>query len=493
MSDRLPAAPADAPLADAPLADAAALRAAGRAPAVPFRIALGANGAEGGELVVTRLLRVLPGRRVVGDGLLDGRRVLAKLFVDKDSARRAERERLGIAALAAAGIPTPALLATAALPGGGHLLTTEFLDGATTLLEHWRPLADRPPGDADALALLAPAFRLLGQLHRAGLAHDDLHFGNFLLHDGHLHLIDGDAVTTAAAPLAPKPAARDLAMLIAQLPRTWDGALAPLIAAYRDGGARGPADALLARALRHERAWRLRDYLAKTGRDCTLFHVHRSPHRFEAVVRAEAEALAPLLADPDRWVETGHPLKRGNTCTVSRVELDGRQLVIKRYNLKHFAHALSRAWRPTRAWHSWREGHRLALFGIPTPKPLALIEERWGPLRARAWLVTEYCGGPDLLAHLRADEEPTPAEAASLKTLFDTLYRERISHGDLKATNLLWDGNRALLIDLDALRQHATIASFKRAWRSDRARFLRNWPVDSPLHRWLSQMLPEHP
>ncbi|NMG30097.1 lipopolysaccharide kinase InaA family protein [Aromatoleum evansii] len=474
---------------DAPLADAATLRAAGRTPAVPFRVALGGRS----ELVTTRLLRVLPGRRVVGDSLLDGRRVLAKLFIDKDSARRAERERRGIAALAAAGIPTPALIAAAALPGGGHLLTTEFLDGATTLLEHWRPLADRLPGDADACALLVPAFRLLGQLHRAGLAHDDLHFGNFLLHDGHLYLIDGDAVTSATAPLAAKPAARDLAMLIAQLPRTWDGALAPLLAAYRDGGAQSLDDAVLARALRHERAWRLRDYLAKTGRDCTLFRVQRSLHRFEAVVRTEADALAPLLADPDHWVETGHPLKRGNTCTVSLVELGQRRFVIKRYNLKHFGHALSRAWRPTRAWHSWREGHRLALFGIPTPTPLALIEERWGPLRARAWLVTEYCGGPDMLTQLRADEVPAPAEAASLKTLFATLYRERISHGDLKATNLLWDGNKALLIDLDAVRQHATIGGFHRAWRRDCARFLRNWPADSPLHRWLAAMLPGRP
>lgn len=480
MTDRLPSAP---------LADAAALRAAGRTPAVPFRIALG----DSRELTMTHLLRVLPGRRVVGDSLLDGRRVLAKLFIDKDSARRAERERQGIAALAAAGIPTPALLSTTALPGGGHLLTTEFLDGATTLLEHWRPLADCPPGDATAVTLLAPAFRLLGQLHRGGLAHDDLHFGNFLLHDGHLYLIDGDAVTAAAAPLAAKPAARDLAMLIAQLPRTWDGALSPLLDAYRDGGAPALDDALLARALCHERAWRLRDYLDKSGRDCTLFRVRRSLHRFEAVVRSEADALAPLLADPDRWIDSGHALKRGNTCTVARVELGGRQLVVKRYNLKHLGHAISRAWRPTRAWHSWREGHRLSLFGIPTPRPLALIEERWGPLRARAWLVTEYCGGPDMLTHLRADEEPAPAEAASLETLFHTLYRERISHGDLKATNLLWDGNKSLLIDLDATRQHATIGGFHRAWRRDRARFLRNWPADSPLHRWLAAMLPGRP
>ncbi|WP_246265974.1 lipopolysaccharide kinase InaA family protein [Aromatoleum diolicum] len=471
---------------DAPRADAVALRAAGRAPAVPFRIVLG----DGRELLVVRLLRVLPGKRIVGESWLDGRRLLAKLFIDKDSARHWQREHRGIEALAAAGIPTPAMVAAQPLPGCGHALLTDFLDGATTLLDHWKPLAEGTPGNVAAVALLAPAFRLLGQVHRAGLSHDDLHLGNFLRHGASLFLIDGDAVASAPAPLGEKAAARDLAMLIAQLPRTWDEQLAPLLDAYRAGSAQLPGEAALARALRRERAWRLRDYLDKTGRDCSLFKVERSLHRFEAVVRAEADALAPLLADPDRWIAEGTALKRGNTCTVARIELGGRALVIKRYNLKHLGHAMSRAWRPTRAWHSWREGHRLALFGISTPKPLALVEERWGPLRARAWLVTEYCAGPDLLTHLDPATEPPPAEAAALRMLFATLYRERISHGDLKATNLLWQGDRIALIDLDAMRQHATIIGFTRSWRGDRARFLRNWPAESALHRWLEAMLP---
>ena len=469
-----------------PQVDAAALRAAGRTPAVPFRVDLG----DGRELFVVRLLRVLPGKRVVGESRLDGRRLLAKLFIDKDSARHWQREHRGIEALAAAGIATPAAVAAQPLPGGGHVLLTDFLDGATTLLEHWQALADSTPGNPAAIALLTPAFRLLGQLHRAGLSHDDLHLGNFLRHGDGLYLIDGDAVATAAAPLGEKAAARDLAMLVAQLPRTWDEHLPPLLDAYRAGGAQLPERAVLARALRRERAWRLRDYLDKTGRDCSLFKVERSLHRFAAVVRADAGMLAPLLADPDRWIADGTALKRGNTCTVARVELGGRTLVIKRYNLKHLGHAISRAWRPTRAWHSWREGHRLDLFGIPTPKPLALVEERWGPLRARAWLVTAYCAGPDLLTHLDPACEPPPAEAAALRLLFATLYRERISHGDLKATNLLWQDGQITLIDLDAMRQHATIVGFVRAWRGDRARFLRNWPADSPLHRWLDAMLP---
>jgi tRNA A-37 threonylcarbamoyl transferase component Bud32 len=164
--------------------------------------------------------------------------------------------------------------------------------------------------------------------------------------------------------------------------------------------------------------------------------------------------------------------------------------VIKRYNLKNARHALSRLWRPSRGWHSWREGHRLRLFGIATPAPLALIEERWGPLRGRAWLVTEYCLGDNLLIHLDADREPPAAEGEALRTLFATLHRTRISHGDLKATNLLWDDGALKVIDLDAMRQHRSARPHARAWRRDRARLLRNWPQDSALFRWLDANLP---
>ncbi len=486
-----------------PLLDAAALRAAGRTPPAPFRVRMD----DGRELLVLRLLRVLPGKRVVGEGRLDGAAVLAKLFIDRNSARHWGREQRGIVALTKAGVPTPDLVLAAALPGGGHVLLSRFLDQATTVLDDWRALPHHArPGNAAAIALLAPAFALLGRAHAAGLSHDDLHLGNFLRHDGAVLLIDGDAVRDhGPALLTEKIAARDLAMLIAQLPRTWDGALGSLLVAYQESMAESmksiksmgsdtfdsdPIGSTLAAALQAERAWRLRDYLDKTGRDCSLFRVSKRFHRFEAVVRSEAATLSPLLDAPDHCMESATILKRGNTCTVARVALAERTVVVKRYNLKSLRHALSRLWRPSRGWHSWREAHRLRLFGISTPAPLALIEERWGPLRGRAWLVTAYCAGRDLLTHLDPERPPPPAEAAALQTLFATLHRERISHGDLKATNLLWDDGEVQVIDLDAMSQHRSAARYARAWQRDRKRLLRNWPAASALHQWLDQHLP---
>ncbi len=468
---------------------ASTLQTAGRHPALPFRVAL----ADGRPLDMHRLLRVLPGKRLVGEAELEGRRVLAKLFVGGRSEKHWRQERAGLEALILAGLPTPAVLVATPMAGGGHLLLTDFLDPAESLAECWARVAGRAAGDTEALSLLEPALTLVGRLHAAGLVQDDLHLGNFLLHDGRLWVIDGDAVRVVSRPqpLPMADACANLAVLLAQLPGEWEGQLAVLLPAYQAGaGEVSPDLEDLHEQIARVRAWRLRDFLAKTVRDCTLFAVEQSVTRFCAVLRQDAEALAPLLAAPDRAISAGRPLKDGGTCTVASVRIDERMLLIKRYNLKGLRHALGRLWRPSRAWHSWREGHRLRFLGIPTPAPLALIEERCGPLRRRAWLVCEYCPGPNLLAHLSPEHAPPAAEARAILNLFESMHRQRISHGDLKATNLLWDAGRVLLIDLDGVVQHRLPMAHARAWQRDRARLLRNWPAASVLRRWLDDHLP---
>jgi Ser/Thr protein kinase RdoA (MazF antagonist) len=61
------------------------------------------------------------------------------------------------------------------------------------------------------------------------------------------------------------------------------------------------------------------------------------------------------------------------------------------------------------------------------------------------------------------------------------LKRLNLSHGDLKATNLLVDQeNNLMLLDLDALRRHRRRAAFERAFARDLARLRANW-ADQPV------------
>ena len=489
MSENTALAVTGPSLEEAPLFDCTALRHAGRSPALPFRVRL----ADGQTLCVQRLLRVLPGKRLVGEALLaDGRKVLAKLFVARGSRRHWRKEQRGIAALAGAGLPTPALVAAQALPGGGHALLTAYLEQAVSLAADWDVVRFLPPGDARAVSVLAPALRLLGRMHACGLVQNDLHLGNFLRCAEVVFVIDGDAVR-ALAPgraLTRRQALRNLAILLAQLPLAWDAHWLPLLKAYAGTSGVFPDLAALQAQVRRVRCWRLEDVLRKSVRECSLFSVRRCWTRFVAAKRAATGLLAAVLEDPDRAMRQGVLLKDGGSCTVVRLALAGGDVVIKRYNLKGFWHALSRLFRPSRAWHSWHAALRLAFLDIPTPEPLALIEERWGPLRRRAWLVSDYCPGIRLSRHLAADAEPAAAEAQALIGVFSRLGEARLSHGDLKASNLLWHDGQVVIIDLDAVRRHGLRCAWQRAWQRDRARLLRNWPPASVLHRWLEGHLP---
>jgi hypothetical protein len=99
------------------------------------------------------------------------------------------------------------------------------------------------------------------------------------------------------------------------------GALLP---AYTAEQAFLPELAVLQRNIERVRAWRLGDFLAKTVRECTLFAVEQTATRFCAVLREEAEALAPLLAAPDSAISSGQVFKDGGTTTVARARGDGR-------------------------------------------------------------------------------------------------------------------------------------------------------------------------
>ena len=437
------------------------------------------------------LLRVLPGKRIVGEAEFAGGRVLAKVFIATGSKRHWQRECSGIEALRHAALPTPEVLATNALAGGGFVVLTRFHEDAESLAEAWAGVSGLPVGSTVAVNLLYPVLALLARMHRHGLVQDDLHLGNFLRTGERLLIVDGDSVRTLERPLTVAQATENLGLLLAQLPAVWDQERSRFLAFYAEaGGIAGVEVTSLQLVINRVRTWRLNDYLSKCARDCTLFAVVKSVRRMSSIWRDSQDGLAPLLSELDHSLEAGIRLKSGNTCTVARVAVSDGELVIKRYNLKNFSHAFFRLWRPSRAWHSWRAGHMLDFLGVPTPKPVAVVEERVGPLRRRAFLITEYCPGPNLLQHLSPDCVPGAAEAGALRSVFHMLHHLRITHGDLKASNLLWCDGKLTLIDLDAMVRHTSDSAFKSAWRRDRARLMANWPESSVLWRWLDENLP---
>ncbi|MBX8500980.1 lipopolysaccharide kinase InaA family protein [Pseudomonas lijiangensis] len=471
------------------------LKNVGRTPELPLNVTL-ADTIGPADLQLLTLLRVLPGQRYVGAGVWRGRTVLAKLLVGNKAARHFQRELDGVRLLAEQGLTTPLLLADGLQEGEGGWLLFEFLDGAESLGDAWEQVRNLPPLADEQQSVLGEALSAIALLHAKGLWQEDLHLDNLLRHNGQLYLIDGAGIRVeeAGKPLSRQAVLENLGVFFAQLPKSLEPFTEELLVQYLLSNAEHalPMEALQ-KQIDKVRSWRLKDYLNKTGRDCSLFSVEDSASRFRAIRREEEAVLLPVLEQADALLDKGHLYKTGGAASVGRVEVNGRPLVIKRYNIKNFSHWLKRFWRPSRAWHSWREANRLEFLGIATPRPLAVLEQRVLGLRRKAYLVTEFLQGPDIIKrfapHVESGDVPEN-ELLALDRLFEQLIRERISHGDLKGHNLFWHEDRWALIDLDAMQQHSSQSSFAAAFARDRARFMRNWPTDSALHRLLEQRLP---
>ena len=165
--------------------------------------------------------------------------------------------------------------------------------------------------------------------------------------------------------------------------------------------------------------------------------------------------------------------------------------------------------RASRARRNFQRALTLLNAGINTARPLALLEH--GFPRREAWLVSEYI--PDLvdLDHvaLRRMAEVPPERMCAVKRgiisavvdLLDRLEKHKLSHRDLKASNILlrhWDSDSgqasAWLVDYDGLgggggqlarrrqqlvRLAASLRTYESITRTDFVRFLRQHPLQT--------------
>ncbi|MCK4502426.1 MAG: hypothetical protein KAU22_05280, partial [Desulfuromonadales bacterium] len=144
-------------------------------------------------LVLEKSLRYLPGKRLTASGKLQGKPVIAKLYLDPNHSKRHwTREQKGITALQKAGITTPALLFSGQLTDQIPVLILEQLPAAETALDVWHNLTD----DKKQLDFMCQLLTELATHHQAGLLQTDLHLNNFLHSLGIWYTIDADTINS---------------------------------------------------------------------------------------------------------------------------------------------------------------------------------------------------------------------------------------------------------------------------------------------------------
>lgn len=462
--------------------DADALIKAKREVKPPFRLVV--KKADGGQLdlTVTRVLRLLPGKRIAAVANSESGNFLIKLFIGRFARRYWRRELKGVQAIESAGVLTPKVLWQGDLAsGGGCVLAFEYIEDTQDLMAQWGG-----PGSETLTPIGLEVTGVLSRLHESGVIQNDIHPGNFMIRNKSVYTIDGgDVIRKVSGPLSEPQSLENLSLFFAQFHADQDGMIPAALAEYCRRRGWSPDTSRLPKVIRlveNHRDSRKREYIEKAFRECTRFSCTQSFTRFEVCERKyDSGEMRTLLGQLDAAIAKGVILKNGNSATVALIDGPGGQLVVKRYNIKGMAHRLSRLFVKSRAWNSWANAYRLEFLGIRTVTPVAMIEQRIGPLRGKAYFVSEYVQGPDATTLCERSVEPGDAQSKieSIAALLKRLAVAGLTHGDLKASNFLLPPDGATLIDLDSMTDHDSMASFKPAMVRDLVRFQKNW-ADNP-------------
>jgi len=447
----------------------------------PFSLALPGTDC---ELHCRRAVRTLPGRRLVCAGSWQGRNVYAKLFFNTRKAKRDwQRELRGIGHLQAAGIPTPPLLYAGFLPDRQcYLLVLDAIEPAATARDAWTAATTHEQQDR----LLTAMARLLADHHNAGITHHDPHLNNFLVSGETIHTLDGADVVQHGRPVRTRTALANLAACFATLHLGTGDASRRFFNAYRKHRQPEPGEDsyplfihLLVKTTRRN----IRKYLhEKIFRDCTEFSRKRTFSRLVILNRLyDTPGIRALLAAPDTLLQDPQTgiLKAGGKSTVAFTRIDGFDIIIKHYKIKGLMHGLRRAVTLTRAERSWVNSHRLLAAGILTATPMAILLNTTGPFKRESYFLARHVDG-QLLYHYLADKAGSPDElkmmALQIADMLRTLAYNKISHGDMKAANILVVDGRPVLLDLDSMKQHRFAILFRARFRKDLDRLLQCWP-----------------
>jgi len=113
-----------------------------------------------------------------------------------------------------------------------------------------------------------------------------------------------------------------------------------------------------------------------------------------------SDLMERLWRDPAAVLASGELMRRTGLRRTVRIDWNSKQYVLKQYRPTywHFIRQLlSRSW----ASLTFKSTVRLLNAGIPTPRPVACIENRWGNFRRDSFLMYEYVEGVTLRSYLK--------------------------------------------------------------------------------------------
>lgn len=200
----------------------------------------------------------------------------------------------------------------------------------------------------------------------------------------------------------------------------------------------------------------------------------RSAVRVSRCSTAVPDDLADALwRQPIQLLERGELLQANGARRTVLLSWGGEKYVLKHYVEPSWRHSLKQLAVRSRARSTWLISHRLADAGVATPRPLACVENRWGPMRRDSYLMYAYIEGRSLRSCLSQDcgaDQYAVHLWHELTILWERLQELRVSLADANLGNFIVSPTSELwVIDLDKSRFHRTQFLARRrqqrAWR----------------------------
>lgn len=433
--------------------------------------------------VVNEQLRFLPKRRCVVSGRWKNRDVIVKFFFSWRAEKHMRRELAGSKYLTLTKIKTPAVLGYGkTVKPGSHFVIYEQVLTNVDLEHEWISRQD----EETLKKLLFAMQDIVSLQHQNGLFYTDPHPHNFIFTEGGVYLVDTTDVRCEhhRIALSVDKSLRNLAILYAQLAPAFESIVVEAFERYCLKRGWRVSDRLREKMLQllyKQRQKRLKKFLCKTLNMSRYFIAkNRLMDRFAVRRDFYDTEVNQFLKKPEPFLSEAEVIKPGNTCTGFRRTLGGRDVVIKRYNVKDFKHFIRLNTRQSRAIRSWLYANAMSLFCLPTARANAFLEKRlWGIFQATSYFICDYLDGELLIHYLpKANDELLASISDQLIHFLIAFRSMRVVHGDLKATNFIVQEGKLYLIDLDGMKCCCSAKEFQIGFRDDLKRFLENWVDD---------------
>jgi tRNA A-37 threonylcarbamoyl transferase component Bud32 len=383
----------------------------------------------------------------------------------------ARREFVRLQALQRAGVSAPRAVAQLVgfrLRGEvGDAVILEAIEPAMALDQYFTEFNMRGEEIPNRYRLVQEVLRLLHNLGKSRMGHDDLHLGNMLLHGEEVYLLDGYAVSFGGLKLKQMMKLAHSVRGVAsrtERQRGWNE-LGP--------GGRMPRDNPVSR-----RQWR--KFIERTRKENDYFGLLKfgawRGHFFKHYKYPRRWAPASALhvceenwrkAWPELWrqVEADEltVIKRGASGDVlaGEIMLGGRrvEIIAKRPFKRHWYRYVNEIGRGSRAWRAWHKAWALTARDIPTAWPLLVMQKRTLGYITDSVIVFERVAGATLAsvnldAMTANDRDMLMRRTGGILRKIDQLG---LGHFDAKASNWIVRedekiGPEPVLVDVDGIR-----------------------------------------